>query len=118
MTAWQEAQVVIAVNDDTVPVGLFIPSVVAERLPQTSQILHASSPQLQQTVGRPTEIGDLARAIAAIEGEHDEFHSEYLNHLAPDPYICEDHGKPHKLSRCPCDIHPGAPCGRRKVAGA
>jgi hypothetical protein len=115
LVAWQGVHTTIVINDDAVPVGLFIPSAVVERLPNTS-MLRNSSQELQDTVRTVLATpGGLARAIAAIEREHDEFHSESLNVNAPDPYVCEDHGKPHKRSRCPCDIHPDAPCGRRGV---
>lgn len=113
---WQAVHTIIVTNDDLFPVGLSIPSVITERLPH-SQILRVSSQELQTTVRTIlADTQDLARVIIAIEHEHDEFHSESINELAPDPFVCEDHGRPHKRSRCPCDIHPDAPCGRRGVA--
>jgi hypothetical protein len=105
----------MVVNDHTLPVGVFIPGLVAERLPNSHMVI-SSSQELQNAVRTALAAGDLVRAIEAIEGEHTEFHSETLNQNSPDPYVCENHGKPHKRSKCPCDIHPGASCGRREVA--
>ena len=116
LSAWQQAQAIIAVDDNSVPVGLFIANVVAAGLLERSQILHQSTAQLKQTVARLTAIGDVAGAIAAIEGEHDHFHSEHRMAQSRDPYVCEDHGKPHFRSRCPCSIHPDARCSKRRVA--
>jgi len=112
LAAWQEAQAVIVVDDLAVPVGLFIPGEVIERLPRTS-LIRQGPPELRQTVRRLTRLGDLAGAIAAIEGERTDFHSETLNSQGPSPYVCDDHGKPHIRSSCPCSHHPTATCGRR-----
>jgi hypothetical protein len=116
--AKREVDAVIVVDDEAFPVGLFIPTVVAERLSHTS-IVQGSSSNLRQTVEELIEEGEVAEAIAAIADEHGEIHrdhfSELLNYAPPNPYFCEGEGKPHTQSRCPCRRHPGAACGRRTV---
>jgi hypothetical protein len=114
LAAKMDAQTVIVVNDDAIPVGLFMPGVVAERLPQAS-ILGQGSVNLRGTVSTQVASRDLAAAIASIEAEMLAFHSEFLNEHAPDPYVCEGFGTPHKRTICPCDIHPAATCGKRLV---
>jgi hypothetical protein len=112
LVASTNSQVVIAVEDDGSPTGVFIPSVVMERLPNTS-LVRSASPQLQQAVNQFLGSSDLVSMIQAIQNEYPGFHSENLNQHRPDPFVCDDHGKPHILMRCPCDVHPGAACGRR-----
>ena len=114
MAAKMDGQTVIVVNDDAIPVGLFMPGVVAERLPQSSMLLQSST-DLQEAVSTQLDGGDLAEALASIEAEMLAFHSEGLNINAPDPYVCEGLGAPHMRTNCPCDIHPTATCGRRLV---
>jgi hypothetical protein len=111
----RDAKIVVVVDEYETPVGLFVPSVVVERLPGSSMITTGSSSSLRQAVQQMVSAGDLVGAIESIEKEHTGFHSERLNLDAPDPYVCEDHGKPHIQSRCPCDVHPSANCGRRRA---
>ncbi|HBY93026.1 MAG TPA: hypothetical protein DEP84_03520 [Chloroflexi bacterium] len=113
-----EIESVVVADDSAFPIGLFIPSVVAERLPETYRIQGESSETLQRTVRRLTATGNLAGAIAAIEGAYDDFHSERLNQIGADPYVCDGNGKPHYWRRCPCKWHPSASCGRRTISRA
>jgi hypothetical protein len=115
--AWQQAGTVIAVDNSARPRGLFIPSTVAERLPQAS-LIQEQSPQLRESVGQLTRIGNLAGAIVAIESKFDSFHSEHLNRHAANPYIC-DGPLPHKtFSPPPCREHSGAIVTMRNVASS
>jgi hypothetical protein len=113
LALWREATVVHAVEDDGTPRGLFIPDIVAERLPGAS-MLTGGSPELRESAQGP--MGRLGEALAAIEAELPAFHSESLNSWGPSPYVCHDHGLQHKVSFCPCDKHPEAVCARRAVA--
>lgn len=113
-----EIESVVVVDDSAFPIGLFVPSVVAERLPETYRIQAESSESLRRTVRRLAAAGNLTGAIAAIEGEYGDFHSERLNQLGADPYVCDGNGKPHYWRRCPCKWHPTATCGRRTISGA
>jgi hypothetical protein len=114
--AWQQAEAVIAVDNNARPRGLFIPSVVAERLPQAS-LIQEQSPQFRQSVGQLSQLGYLAGAIVAIENKFDSFHSERLNHHAATPYICSG-PEPHMASSSFCDEHPNANHSMRNVASA
>ena len=106
-----DIEVVIVVNDDGIPVGLFIPSIVTERLPQTMDKLQQSSPQLQYTIAHLTEENNLPGAIIALEGEHNQYRSERFSQLNIQAFLCEDHGDPakyHHIFRPSCTKHPGA----------
>jgi len=115
MAAWQDAQVVIVVDNAAVPLGLFIPSVEVQEFPNRGFIWSDASPELRQIVARLSAVGDLVGVVCAIESHHSSFHSESGNAQSRSPYTCEDHGLAHKRSRCPCDLHPNATCARRIV---
>ena len=102
-----DIEVVIAANRDLFPVGLFIPSVVTERLPHTT-LFHQGSYQLRETVVQLTSVGDLPGVIRAIESEFISYHSELLTLQDIKLLICEDHGNEHSVFEAPCKDHPGA----------
>jgi hypothetical protein len=108
---------VIAVDDKFLPVGLFMPVSVRDRLPNTDLILHKSSLALQTTINRLVSKDDLVGALSAIETEHSIFHSERLNQDAPVSSICAGDGAdgPHNVSSCPCIYHPGSSCAPRGI---
>jgi hypothetical protein len=114
LASWSRAHAVIVVDRKATPVGLFVPSVVNRRLGETS--LLRERPDVRAVVGERTASFDLAGALSAIEGAYDQFHSESLNFADPDPYVCRNHGRSHHVSQCPCDVHPGASCGTRKMS--
>jgi hypothetical protein len=107
---------IIAVNDYGVPVGILIPDVAIERLPDTG---YAQSPfGFTSPIAHHINNGDLAGAISEINKRHQNFHSERFNLDASDPYICagdEEDGS-HNINACPCRYHPSAGCGRRQIA--
>lgn len=102
-----DIEVVTAANDDAIPVGLFIPSIVTERLPKTTK-LQQCSPHLQETIGRLTKVDDLPWAIMALEGELNQYGSERLKGQDIRRFQCQDHGKPHYIFRPKCENHPTA----------
>lgn len=113
LALWQGVQVVHAVDEEGVPRGLFLPDVVAERLPDV--LMNRGAPSL----GRNAAGGGLSHldaTIQAIEGTFSEFHSELLTVFGPTPKVCQNHGLPHKVSTCPCQTHPHAACSQRRVA--
>lgn len=115
LAAWQKADVVFTVDDERRPIGLLVPQMLIETLPERSIIRHESSPRLQQAVSRLLAVGDLSGAIAAIETEHNYFHSESGMAQSRTPYLCAGHGAQHLLSKCPCHDHPSANCQPRKI---
>ena len=112
LALWQGAQVVHAVDEDGVPRGLFLPDVVAERLPGVLGDTAVASLERHAAGGLPR----LGVTIQAMEEELTEFHSEKLAAAGPTPKVCQDHGLPHKVSTCPCQAHPKAKCSQRSVA--
>ena len=104
----------VIVKSEGRPVGLFIPSVVAQRLLDTTMIATGPS-DLRETVA--ANEFDITSSIRAIDAALTGFHSENLNYRAPDPYICEGGGQPHHAWMCPHSPHPAGPCGRRQVIG-
>ncbi len=101
-----DIKVVLAVNHDALPVGLFVPHIVTERLPQT--LLQQDSVQLQETVGRLTMVDDLPGAIKAIESENSRYRSELLSKQDYVFLVCEDSGKYHVVLQPTCSEHPTA----------
>ena len=109
------AEFVIVVNNQRTPSGLFIPKVVAERLPHASML--QQMPSLQHEVQLQIAAYNLTGAISKIEKIIKDFHSERINLDVPDPYICsgDDEDGPHNWNSCPCPYHPSAACGKREV---
>jgi len=110
-----KAEFVIVTDQERSPTGLFIPHVVAQRLPQARLVQEL--PDLEKLIQELLAEDDLTGAIAQIEKRIKDFHSEKVNLDAPDPYICsgdEDDG-PHHRNTCPCPYHPGAACSKREV---
>lgn len=110
--------VVVAVGLDNHPQGLFIPSVVVERIPQGYLFQQRTSPELRDEFMRLSRAGRFAAAIDALSKEHDEYHAEPVNFNSPDPYYCQGGGG-HWASSCPCrdKTHDPKKCGRSQVAG-
>lgn len=110
-----KAEFVIVTNQERLPTGLFIPNVVAERLPLARMVQEV--PDLGQLVREELANDDLTAAIAQIEKRIKDFHSERVNLDAPDPYICsgDDEDGPHHRNSCPCPYHPQAACSKREV---
>jgi hypothetical protein len=110
-----KAEFVIVTDQQRTPTGLFVPNVVAERLPQASMV--QERPDLQQIILERLAENDLTGAIAQVEKRIKDFHSEKVNQDAADPYICsgDNDDGPHHWNSCPCPYHPGAACGRREV---
>jgi hypothetical protein len=109
------AEFVIVVNNQRTPNGLFIPNVVAEKLPQASMV--QQMPHLRQEVELQIAAYNLTGAISHIEKIIKDFHSERINFDVPDPYICsgDEEDGPHNWNSCPCPYHPLAACGKREV---
>jgi hypothetical protein len=108
------ATCVIAVTEIEHPQGLFLPAVCAERLPRTS-IVQNSSRFVQYVVGHAGS--NLVEAIAALESEHQSFHSETINQNPADPYVCKEGGIDHYVPFCKHDPpHPTGPCNRGEWA--
>jgi hypothetical protein len=104
MATEADVGVVHIVNDDGVPVGLFIPASVARRLPEATALRDFGG-----EIRRPLIVSDLATTIRLIESRMTEFHSESLNYSMPTLLICR--AKPaHVVKQCPCTQH-HAPCG-------
>ena len=104
MASETETGVVHVVNDNSIPIGLFVPHSVQERLAQ-SELVNELDIDLTQT-SRPDE---LSAIIRILDSRFDEFHDESLNYMAPTVLVC--HSKPaHVVKRCPCKQHK-APCG-------
>jgi hypothetical protein len=115
VASWAGATSVIVVSDTGHPAGLFLPAVVAERLPRTSIVRSQSSPFVQYAVGRAGT--DLVAAITALESEHASFHAESINDHTADAYICKEGGIDHHVSFCPHDPpHHLGPCSRGEWA--
>jgi hypothetical protein len=112
----KEAHAVIVTDRfrQNVPVGLFFPGVLRERLQYTSLVRNSS---LAPAIKELTDEGDIVGAITAIEDKHDEFHSESINFSRPNPYVCAGDGPSHMRSTCPCEYHPNASCAMRAVVG-
>jgi|HubBroStandDraft_4_1064222.scaffolds.fasta_scaffold491492_1 hypothetical protein len=109
-----DIEVVIAISNDAVPVGLFIPGTITECLPQTIGEIQGSSPQLQETIRQLTKVGDLPRAIMALEGEYNHYRSSRLASQDQKVYDCQDHGTSHPVFQASCSRHPDAPVVKRK----
>jgi hypothetical protein len=109
--------VVIAVGLDNYPQGLFVPSVVVERIPQGYLFQQQTSPELRDEFIRLSRAGRFGAAINALGKEHEEFHAEPVNIVAADPYYCQGGGG-HWASSCPCGDpnHDTKQCGRSQLA--
>ena len=105
MASETETGVVHVVNDNGIPVGVFVPHSVQERLVQ-SELINKLDLHLPQT----SEPDELSAIIRILDPRFDEFHDESLNHITPTVLVC--HSKPaHVVKRCPCKQHRGVPCG-------
>ena len=115
MANLSRAEFVIVRDQQHAPSGLFIPHVVAERLPHTRMVQEV--PYFQKTIEDLLAENNLIGAISQIEKRIKDFHSERINLDAPDPYICggDNEDGPHNRNSCPCPYHPGAPCAKREV---
>ena len=114
--ARQDVDVVLVVDDDSSPVGLFVPAAVLAVLPEAGLLQDDALTPLRAAVTDHRANGDLVGAIGAVETEYgDDFHSERINLTSPEIYVCAGNGKPHTRSRCPCDRHRSAACERRQV---
>jgi hypothetical protein len=103
MASETETGVVHVVNDNGIPVGLFVPHAVQERLIQ-NELIGEMDLHLTQTSG-PDELRVI---IDILDSRFDEFRDESLNYIAPTILVC--HSKPaHVVKRCPCKQH-RAPC--------
>jgi len=110
-----KAEFVIVTNQERIPTGLFIPHVVAQRLPQARMVQEV--PDLERLIQEQLAKNDLTGAITQIKKRIKDFHSEKINLDAPDPYICsgDEEDGPHHRNSCPCPYHPGAACSKREV---
>jgi hypothetical protein len=110
-----KAEFVIVTDRQQRPTGLFVPQVVAQRLPETRIV--KAVPDLKLQIQQRLAQNDLTGAIAQIERRIKDFHSEKVNLDAPDPYICsgDEEDGPHHWNTCPCPYHPQAACSKREV---
>lgn len=110
-----KVEFVIVTDEQRTPTGLFIPHLVAQRLPQARMVQEV--PDLKQEILERLAENDLPGAIAQIEKRIKDFHSEKVNLDAPDPYFCsgDDEDGPHHRNSCPCPYHPLAACSKREV---
>lgn len=109
---------VIVVNPNAAPVGLFVPSRVAEHLPGSTRI-RQSTMSLSKRVQEMRDVKELPDILKEIEEEHTDFASERLNQVVADPFVCagdKDDGS-HYVNSCPCSYHLGGSCSRRGVKG-
>jgi hypothetical protein len=114
----QDIDAIVAVGDAGKPVGIFLPGIVAERLPETRFVTDKLSSTLQTKVRSFTGIDNLSQAIGTLEIQGLSFHSEKLNIYGGEPYVCDGGGEagPHLRNTCPCRYHPHAGCRRRNIA--
>jgi hypothetical protein len=110
----KEAHAVIVTDPyrQDIPIGLFFPGVLQERLHDTSLVRESS---LVPAIKERMDEGDIVGAITAVEDKYDEFHSESLNFRRPNPYVCAGDEGSHISSKCPCNLHPDASCKMRAV---
>jgi hypothetical protein len=111
----EDLDAVLVVGDKGEPAGLFLPGLVAERLPKTPFVKDLLPPALRQQIQALKNLDDLPQAMAKIETQDVAFHSELVNEFGGEPYICEGDGG-HIRNSCPCPSHPFARCSRRQIA--
>ena len=115
---WEDIDVVLAVDGGYQPVGVLFPALFARIV--ADQARHMSVFQSQEgvahLVAERCAVGDTLGAFALIETHLGAFHSERINHAPVEPLACQDHGRPHTVSRCPCSRHPHAGCSVRTIA--
>jgi hypothetical protein len=107
------AGVALVVSPTLEAVGLFVPASIAERLPRASMFSQGSS-RTRVLVQSALGVGDLPAAIATIESDFADFHSELLNFANPEETFCQGGGG-HSVAQCPCPQHPGAACTRLEI---
>src|ERR1043166_7575938 len=98
------ADFVIVTDEQRTPAGLFIPGVVAQRLPEARMV--QDMPDLRQEILQRLAVNDLTGALQRTEKRIKDFHSEKVNLDAPDPYICagDEEDGPHHRNSCPCPV--------------
>jgi hypothetical protein len=113
----REAGAIVAVADKGKPVGVFLPSIVAERLPETRFVIDKLPSALQTQVRSLRGLDKLSQAIEVFETGGLSFHSARVNVYGGEPYVCDGGGEdgPHFRNSCPCRWHPGAGCTRRSI---